>query len=182
MRKEIWWLFWMILGSILIITFGPFTVHEHYLFGLMGLVLVLLTYLPKKIVFPIISIFIIIWTVEMYFGQANVQTSDRWRCVQAVCANYPQPIYVVTNGGSHDHQGLGYAYLAQKNGCNMFAVTQWKDQEPQTMAVMNEATVFSIENTDFYELNRFGVRKYVGDLKCGSNLTATIFEKELVVQ
>jgi hypothetical protein len=161
---------------------GPFTVHEHYVFGLMALILVALTQAPKNILVGIGLILAVLWLPSVitnkYVLPAGVSTTDRIACISSVCANFPQPIYVVTNGPSHDHQGLGYAYLAQKEKCDMFAVTQWKDQQPKTMVVMNENNEFDMQKTDFYELNRFGQRQFVDQLNCGQNVTATIFTQQ----
>jgi hypothetical protein len=165
----------LLLLSIGLMIFGPFTVHEHYVFGILAVLLVMLVYLPYKVVLPIALLATVFWTNRLEFETASIHTTDRLACVSIICRDLPQPIYVVTNSGSHDHQGLGYAYLAQQMGCDMIAITQWTDQQPQTMAVMNENTKFDFAGTDFYELNRFGERKFLEEINCGASLTATIF-------
>jgi hypothetical protein len=175
MKPELKSLLVLMVGSVLIMLLGPFTVHEHYIYGLLAILLVMLVYLPYKIVLPIVFLATLFWVNRLEFKTASIQTTDRIACVSAICQQFSQPVYVVTNSGSHDHQGLGYAYLAQQMGCNMYAVTQWTDQEPKTMAVMNENTSFDFSGTDFYEINRFGDREFVRQVDCGINLSASIF-------
>lgn len=171
----------LLVGSIGLMILGPFTIHEHYVFGIMALLLVALMYAPRIAQVVIGLLLAVLWLPAVitgtYIAPARVATADRVACVQKICQALPQPIYVVTNSTSHDHQGLGYAYLAQRTECDLFAVTQWKEQQPKTMVVMNEHVTFDREKTDFYELNRFGERQLVHEMDCGPNLTVTVFSK-----
>lgn len=181
MSREIKTILGLLVGSLGLMVFGPFTVHEHYVFGVMALLLVILLYAPRIMQIGLSLILSVLWLPNVmtgtYIRPAQVATVDRLACIKTVCDSFPQPIYVVTNSGSHDHQGLGYAYLAQQIGCNMFAVTQWKTQQPKIMVVMNENTAFDSGGTDFYELNRFGKRRFENQLTCGPNLTVTVFTR-----
>jgi hypothetical protein len=176
-KSEMTLLLLLLTGTVLIMVIGPFTVHEHYIYGLFALLLVILVRMPPVFATVLVLGFSLFWIMNMRFDKAAVPTAERLACVETVCSTYPQPIYVVTNSGSHDHQGLGYAFLAQRMECNMFAVTQWKDHEPKTMVVMNENTQYDFSGTDFYELNRFGERKFVEEVGCGETLSATVFQK-----
>lgn len=176
-NRPIVFLVTILAGTVLLMVLGPFTIFTHYIFGLLALIMMIVVQLPKKIAVIIVALLSMYWVTRLQFVPARISTRDRLACVHTICQQFPQPIYVVTNSASHDHQGLGYAYLAEQMGCDMFAVTQWTDQRPKIMAVMNENTRYDMLATDFYELNRFGERKFNNEIQCGNNLTITLFSK-----
>lgn len=173
--------------GLLFLTIGvtlyfPFTIFEHYIFGILALVLVVLLSLPVPIQKSLLFAFGCIWLYRLVqtplFAPQLPTTAQKRACLAQVCADAGQPIYVVGNTPSHDHQALEYSYLAKEIKCDAFAVTEVSYQRPTTVAVFNQQTQFTLGSTDFYELNVFAKGNLVRTIECTPELSVTLFESE----
>jgi hypothetical protein len=171
----------LLLSSIALTLVLPFQVYEHYVFGFIGLILVIIALLPNKskVVMATALIGVYFWQLGKtnVFAPASPTLSQKQSCIEQVCTQYSGYLYVVGNTSSHDHQALGYEYLGQRRGCKTVSILKYPKYMPKTMVVFSENTLFDQESTDFYELNQFGPREHLEQIDCGNNITADIFTK-----
>lgn len=157
----------------------PFAVHEHYIFGILALLIVVIIAMPIILQLALLlsfSLVVIGWLFSSnLFATNSPTTAEKRSCLERVCAQNLAPIYLVANTPSHDHQALEYSYLAKTTGCDAFAVTEIATQQPKTMAVFNQNANFELSKTDFYELNRFANAQFKKTMHCSTELSVSLF-------
>ena len=174
----------LLLSSILLTLLLPFQVYEHYVFGFIGLILVIIALLPNKskvvMVTALVCVYFWQFSKTDVFAPSSPTLSQKQICIDLVCDKYSSYLYVVGNTSSHDHQALGYEYLGQRRGCKTVSILKYPKYMPSTMVVFSENTSFNQESTDFYELNQFGPREHLEQIDCGNNITADVFTRLVV--
>ncbi len=159
----------------------PFRMHAHYLYGVLSLFFITLAFLPRKMWLVLVASVTIAWLnptqLKNTFKPATFTIREKQACLAKICQAVEQPFYLNLNADSHNHQALGYIYLARKQDCAVVSAVEFPTQPTKYMVVINQATDFNLDKTDYYELGLFGQKEFIKSQECSSNLSYTVFKQ-----
>lgn len=177
------------LLSLILTFFSPFQLHKHYLFGVLTFLFVTISRVLVKLknqqqwiggicLAIIFGLFLQPSLVRSYFQPTPVKLKTKKQCLRKLCRQYQQPIYFNLNSSSHNHQALGYVFLANELGCQAVSARQIeKVRQAPLMAVVSEACQYQPQKTDYYELSLFQARNHLAKLQCGPELSVDLFAR-----
>ena len=168
----------MLTSALLLL--APFPIFEHYVIASLTLLALVIAFLPRwrYLMIIVLSLLFLQPTfIFQHFYPTPVSVTVKQACLKQVCSQVAQPIFFNLNSGSHNHQALGYIYLANQAGCQATSADRFPVEQPRLMAVVNEQATFDSEKTAYYELSLFGERELVNEIKCNDQLSVTIFKK-----
>jgi len=168
-----------LITSIFLTLLTPFKMHSHYLYGIFSLLFITIAFLPKKIMLFLVSLLTIVWLHPYhwsnYFQETEFTVQEKKNCIEKIYQSIHEPIYFNLNAGSHNHQALGYIYLANKLGYKAVSAIDQPLVNAKYMVVFSENAEFVSGKTDYYELSLFSNIELHKSIDCSENLTADLF-------
>ena len=171
----------LLLLTIFLTLLTPFRMHSHYLYGVLSLLFVTISFLPKKLMIIALLLFSLIWLdpsqIRAQFRPAEFTLKEKQACLKQICQEFKQPLYLNLNSKSHNHQALGYIFLARKQNCQVVSAVDLPQQPTNYMAVINQNAQYDSNKTGYYELTIFGDKQLIKEESCSEGLSYSLFKK-----
>lgn len=168
----------------LILTFvAPFAIQAHYIFGILSLFFIVLSFLilKNRLAFVLLLILSLAWLhpkqVQKYFTRAPSTVDQVQTCAKNFCQKYPQTMFVAIQSGLHPyHNGTEWQYLLPKFGCSLKDLVT-ETTEAEYLAMIVEYSEYEHNQTAFNELTIFGPSEELESFTCHENLEIKILKK-----
>jgi hypothetical protein len=177
--RQVGFLFLITTG---LIVFIPFTLHAHFIFGILTLGFFIISLLPLRSAIPVLIITSLLWLhpnqLKKYFSPAKRTVAQTIDCAQRICQQETAPMYLSVEAGNHPyHSGPEFRYFFKQAGCTILDIEKSQDQAKK-MVVVADGAEYNHNQTDYYELDLFGRSKEVKQYNCLPSLQVHILEKE----
>ena len=161
---------------------APFGLQGHYIFGVLSLVIILVSFMPNWIRLPIIFITVFHWLnpgfVQSYFRPAPRSVEESIACARQVCEKKPGEYFVSVQSAFHGyHTGPEFHYLLEEVGCHTYDIYK-KPEATNLMAVFADSSTYEHGKTAYDELTLFGPSKEIDQIVCSEKLRAHVLERE----
>jgi hypothetical protein len=161
--------------------FLPVSFHSHYVFGLLPLFFLLISFLRARYIY-LLAIFLYIVFLKAalqanYFAPARHSVSDLQNCAQNFCQKYQKPLFISNQSSHHPyHNAMEFQYLMSEAGCQVKDINT-ENGQANMMAVVLDNDLYEHGKTAYYELTLFGESKEKEHFKCSETLEIVVLEK-----
>jgi hypothetical protein len=161
---------------------SPITVEAHYIFGLLSLLVFVISLLPIPLGLLATLIYMVIWIISPQFPQQFVKAprtvADMQACYQTFCSSIRDPVYVSMESGLLPfHNAPEHRYLMIKSGCNVKDIIKTQS-EAEYMAVVADSATYDHSKTAYHELTLFGPSREIDVVECSPNLKVHVLKKK----
>jgi len=159
----------------------PFILYAHYIFGILALLLLALSFVRKKLLIILIIILSFLWLsktqFDKYWPPPRRTVAQLELCAQKICSAQKEPIFVTAQAWHVYHSALEYIFLLNKSGCQARNIIQDPDWPAQKMLVFADHSTYTHNETAFEELTIFGESTRSAQIECGEDLKVHLLEK-----
>jgi hypothetical protein len=159
----------------------PFVLHAHYIFGILALLLLTISFIRKKLLIVLIIILSFLWLnqaqLNKHWSPPRRTVSQLESCAQKICSTQKEPIFVTVQAWHVYHSALEYTFLLNKNGCQARNIIQNPEWPAQKMLVFVDHSQYSHGETAFEELTVFGESTQTSQIDCGEDLKVFVLGK-----
>lgn len=168
-------------ATLLATVLAPVSMHSHYIFGVLTVFFVLISFLPRQL-FYFALVFIIgisllgAWQSK-YFATARHSVAELQACAVHFCASYRQPLFISNQSSHHPyHNAMEFQYFMSEAGCQVHDINTQTEQA-QNMAVVLDGDTYEHGKTSFNELSLFGKAQEKERFICEKDLEVVMLEK-----
>ncbi len=178
-RKIILFLF---LITTALVVFIPFTLHAHFVFGILTLGIFLISLLSIKSLIPVLIISGLIWVqpkrVKKYFSTSRRTVEETVNCAQQVCRRETDRMYLSVEARNHPyHTGPEFRFFFKDAGCQILDIEENQNLSDK-MAVVADGAKYNHNQTRYHELDLFGRSNEIKRYDCLPGLRVHILEKK----
>ena len=171
----------LFLINLLILLITPISIQAHYVFGFLTLLIILISFLPKKISFTIVGISMLVYFnpsyLTQYFSPAYRSVEQTNQCAIKICELEKEPFFVSVQSDLHPyHNGMEFKYLFAENGCDVKELDT-QISEASLMAVVVDHSNYQQGRTQYNELTQFGDSSVINTYSCQENLTVVMLRR-----
>lgn len=166
-------LFFVSIISLLL----PIKFHYQYIFPILTLLFLSISFSSKKIVYLSLILFLYIFIKQLPSILTPPQRTYQQmsNCYQNFCQQFTKPAFVSTQANFHTfHNGPEHRYLLKKSGCQIKDI-ETENGQAQYMIVIEDGSLLT-PDINFYELDLFGKYKIVDTFSCFSNLSVKLLK------
>ncbi len=172
------WLFFLSLGLTLL---APSTIHAHYIFGVLPLFFLLLSFIQRRYLFVCAVFFYVVWLQAAlrfnYFAPARNDYATLSVCAAKICQNHSEPLFVANQSKHHPyHNAMEWQYLLTHAGCQVKNLNLEPEAANSLVLMLDDAT-YEHGQTAFYELTLFGAGQEAEHLTCSDTLEAVFLTR-----
>lgn len=159
----------------------PVSFHAHYIFGLLPLLFLLISFLRARYIY-LGAVFLYITFLQFalkanYFAPAVYSVAELQACSQSFCEKYQEPLFISNQSVRHPyHNATEFQYLMSEAGCQVKDINT-ENGQANIMAVVLDDNVYEHGKTAYYELTLFGESKEKERFRCNDTLEIVILEK-----
>ncbi len=159
----------------------PISVHSHYIFGILPLLFLTISFLRTRYIYMTGVFFYIIFMQaalnENYFAKARNTVAELQNCAQIFCSKKIGPIFISNQSSHHPyHNAMEFQYFMSEAGCDVRNINEGSDQASK-MAVILDDDSYNHGKTAFYELTLFGKSTEKERIACKDKLEIVLLEK-----
>lgn len=159
----------------------PVSIHPHYIFAILTSALLVVVFARWQAALAFSLIAVIVWLtpakLNSYFAPAFRSTENTIVCVEKVCSQIKEPIFISVQAGYHPyHNGYEYKYLMGEYGCQVRSV-ETEPAAAEYMAVFADGTSYEHNRTAYNELTQFGSSEEIQKITCTDELSAHILKR-----
>jgi len=173
----------LFLLTLIITLVAPIGMQAHYIFGILPLIFMLLSFLllANQLTILIFLIITLSWLrpeqTKSYFAPAYRSVVESNQCARNFCQSHQEPLFVAVQSDRHPyHNGMEWQYLVAKNGCQLKDLTTETDQADH-LAVFVDDSNYEHGSTAFNELTIFGNSQEIEVFECSEQLQIHYLEK-----
>lgn len=171
----------LFLLTLAITLLSPISIHAHYIFGVLPLFFLLISFLRPKYIFLSAIFFYIVYMQAAlkfnYFAKARNDLKTLTSCAKDFCANHKEAMFVSNQSKHHPyHNAMEWNYLLAKAGCQVKDINLENGFAQQMSIVLDDSSYLHGE-TSFYELTLFGSAKETEHFKCSETIEIVLLEK-----
>jgi hypothetical protein len=159
----------------------PVPMEAHYIFGPLTFLLIFIATLPNKIAAPAILVATLLWlqpTILMsHFQRAPRTIAETDSCMQTLCQQVKDPIFVSVQSSLHNHTGPEFRFLMKDNGCQVKYI-EFEPNAAQLMAVIVDDSSYHHGQTAYDELTLFGTSDEISQLECSDKLEVRLLQRK----
>lgn len=173
--------FFLFAGTLLLTLLMPVSFHSHYVFGLLPLLFLLISFLNARFIY-LSAIFLYVVFMQSaleanYFAPARHNLAELQNCAESFCATNKQPLYISNQSKHHPyHNAMEFQYLMSEAGCQVKDINT-ENGQASIMAVVLDDDVYEHGKTAYYELTLFGESTEKERFKCSKTLEIVLLEK-----
>ncbi len=173
--------FILFMITFLITLFAPVSVHSHYIFGILPLFFLSISFLRLKYIYMLAALFYFIFIKaalrENYFAPARHSLKELQICANNFCEKQKEALFISNQSSHHPyHNAMEFQYLMSEAGCLVKDINTQADQA-QIMAVVLDDDIYEHGKTSYNELTLFGKSKEMGRFNCSDDLKIVILKK-----
>lgn len=173
--------FFLFVGTLLITLLMPVSFHSHYVFGLLPLLFLLISFLDIRFIYlNAIFLYIVFLQAALqanYFAPARHSVAQLQSCAEIFCEKNQQPLFISNQSSHHPyHNAMEFQYLMSEAGCQVKDINTQNGQASK-MAVVLDDDVYEHGKTSYYELTLFGESVEKERFKCSETLKIVLLEK-----
>lgn len=166
--------FFLFFVTLIITIFTPVSIHSHYIFGILPLLFLLISFLEARYIYVIGIFFYIIFVKaslqENYFAPARHSVVDLQSCAKDFCAAQKEAVFISNQSSHHPyHNAMEFQYFMSEAGCQVRDINT-QNGGASLMAVVLDDDIYEHGKTSYNELTLFGESKEVGRLFCNNSL------------
>ncbi|MBU1033806.1 hypothetical protein KKI22_02530 [Patescibacteria group bacterium] len=167
--------------TLVLTIFMPVSVHSHYIFGILPLLFLTISFLRLKYIYLSAIFFYIIFIKaalrEDYFAPARHSLAELQSCAESFCKQQKEPLYISNQSSHHPyHNAMEFQYLMSEAGCKVKDINTENGQALE-MAVVLDDDVYEHGKTSYNELTLFGQSKEKDRFVCSDSLEIVTLEK-----
>lgn len=178
----------LFLSALLLLLLGvlttlatPIAIQAHYIFGVLVLGLLVISFLDKKLLIFVLTLASFLYlrpqVLSIYYSPAPRSYAETYACAVQICQQVKQPTFVSVQASRHPyHNGMEFQYLLKKAGCDIKTL----DPDPNVadkMIVIVDDSEYTHNQTAYNELTQFGKSEEIGRLSCSTQLEAVFLNK-----
>lgn len=173
----------VVLGLTFILTiFAPVSVHSHYIFPVLSLLFVLLSFLRPAYLYLLgVFFYVVFLTTALrldFFAPARHSVSELQACAAAFCQAHPDPLFVSNQSAHHPyHNAMEWQYLLSASGCQLRQITE-QPTAAELMAVVVDDDVYVHGQTAYHELTLFGSSQELSRFICQDDLELVLLQRQ----
>lgn len=173
--------FFLFAGTLLLTLLMPVSFHSHYVFGLLPLFFLLLSFLNARFIYlSAVFLYIVFMQAALqadYFAPARHSLSELQSCAERFCQVNQAPLFISNQSSHHPyHNAMEFQYLMSETGCQVKDINT-ENGQATTMAVVLDDDIYEHGKTSYYELTLFGESRETGRFKCSETLEVVLLEK-----
>lgn len=167
--------------TLLLTLIAPFSLHSHYIFGIVMYLFILIANLPITFSLLLLLFMVIQFLhpaqLQQYIQPAFRSTAESITCAKSVCSSIPQAAFVSVQASNHPyHDGKDFQYLFLREGCDVKDIAL--DQvSADTMLVVADAATYDHGKTAYHELTLFGPSQEIEVIECSPKLKIHVLKK-----
>jgi len=170
------------VASLVLQLFSPVGVAKHYIFPILTILIMLLSFLELRFQVVIVLISFLIFSrsdnIDQYLSIPELPVSTMQNCAKQICAGENSPLMVSEQSSRHPyHSAWAYQFLLADAGCQVVPVEP-NSTKANKMVVVLDNTSYEHGRTAYNELTQFGGSEVVRTYDCPDPLTAVILSKE----
>ena len=170
--------FFLFFTTLVITILAPVSIHSHYIFGILPLLFLTISFLEARYIYLIGIFFYIIFMKASlqanYFAPARHSVAELQSCVRDFCASQKEPIFISNQSSHHPyHNAMEFQYFMSEAGCQVKDINT-QNGEASTMAVVLDDDVYEHGKTSYNELTLFGQSKEIERFICQEKLEIVI--------
>ena len=170
-----------LLLSLLLTLVIPITVQAHYVFGLLTLIFIIISFLPLKFSLLISLLLSFVYLkplqINQYFQSSPRTYQSMENCFISFCQQHPEPLFVTVQSNMHPyHNGPEHRYLLKKAGCQVKEI-ETNPQSASAMIVVGDGSDYVPGKTQYYELTQFGQSQLTSTTICQDNFKLFLLNK-----
>lgn len=167
--------------TLCITLFSPISIHAHYIFGVLPLFFLVISFLRPKYIFLSAIFFYIVYMQAAlkfnYFAPARNNLKTLTTCAENFCQNHQEAIFVSNQSKHHPyHNAMEWNYLMAKAGCQVKDINLENGLASEMVVVLDDSSYLHGE-TAFYELTLFGQSKEIERSKCSETIEMVLLKK-----
>ncbi|AKM81451.1 MAG: hypothetical protein UT13_C0001G0489 [Candidatus Pacebacteria bacterium GW2011_GWF2_38_9] len=173
--------FFLFFFTLALTILMPISIHSHYVFGVLPLLFLTVSFLRIKYIYLSAIFFYIIFIKaalrENYFAPARHNLAELQSCAKSFCEQQEKPLYIGNQSSHHPyHNAMEFQYLMSEAGCEVRDINTENGQATE-MAVVLDDDVYEHGKTSYNELTLFGESKEKTRFVCSDSLEVVILEK-----
>lgn len=159
----------------------PSTVHSHYIFGLLPLFFLCLSFLQTRYLLISAVFFYILWLKAALryepFQSVRNSYATMAACAADFCQDKQQAIFVANQSKYHPyHNAMEWQYLFAKAGCVVKDLNLDANAAAELVLVLDDSE-YNHGQTAFHELTLFGQSREKERHNCSKSLNLVVLEK-----
>ena len=171
----------LFLFTLAITLLAPVPIHSHYVFGILPLFFLTVSFLrPKFIFLSAVFFYIIFMKVALqfdYFAPIRNDLKTLTSCAENFCQTHNQALFVANQSKYHPyHNAMEWNYLLSNAGCKVKNINLENGSAAQMLVVLDDSS-YSHGETSFYELTLFGKSQEIEHLSCSDTLKMVLLQK-----
>lgn len=172
----------VLLTSTIIQLLSPVGVANHYIFPILTVGIVLLSFFELRFHILILIAGFLIFTktefISEYLSTPEVSVTVKQACAEIICQHETQPVMVSEQSSRHPyHSAWAYQYLLAEAGCQVVPVEP-NSTRANKMVVILDNTTYEHGRTAYNELTQLGESRVEGDYDCPAPLKVVVLNKE----
>lgn len=173
--------FFLFTGTLLLTILMPVSFHSHYVFGLLPLFFLLISFLNARFIYlSAVFLYVVFMQAALqanYFFPARHSLAELQSCAESFCTSNQQALYISNQSSHHPyHNAMEFQYLMSEAGCQVKDINT-ENGQADIMAVVLDDDVYEHGRTSYYELTLFGESKEKERFRCNDTLEIVLLEK-----
>ncbi|NMB57356.1 hypothetical protein GYA19_05490 [Candidatus Beckwithbacteria bacterium] len=170
------------LLTFFITMIAPIGVQNHYIFGILPLLFLVISFLEIRsslfISLVLASVFLQPANLKDYFQPATRTAEEIVSCSEMFCSQEKEPMFVSGQSGLRDflHNAMEFKYLFKESGCTIKDLDT-QITEAQKMVVVADNATYEHNKTSFNELTQFGKSEEIKIYTCKGGIKLHILQR-----